>query len=230
MFLLPIVVTVILSCNNIDKTKESVSPDTVLQVTAKTDTLIKPKILNQDTTANEEAILDCDKAGPVSFSFSYKDLETKFGRENLTQDTVYVEGDIGGLSTVVYKGSPKELIVVWQEMKKPFKKIASIRIAQKNSVYHFANGLRVGASLRQLVEFNGNTPIKFFGFGWDYSGIINYPMNGKIKKEYPCFNGTLGYEGEGIPEKFLGEGPFSSATAGMPLDKIVLEEISLGKD
>lgn len=207
------------ACNapgNETKTNESetiiVTNDTVITATA-------------DTTKPDNNLLSCTQAGPLKFGSSYAVIEKQFGSENLMQDSLFNEGDFSAVVTTIYKNSPKELQVVWEERKQPFTTMLDVRISNPASVYKFENGMGVGTTLREMVRLNGNKPIKFYGFSWDYGGMITYDQKGSLKEALDCFGGRLDYAGTN--SKWMGDSEFNSGMKGMPLDEIKLEEIIL---
>lgn len=148
-----------------------------------------------DTTAHAQAdapglVVDCQHFGPVDYNDSPDDLARKFGAENLRTDSAFAEGSFVTLYTTLWPGQPKQLEIYWVEDMPPFKHISRIETAMPESPYHLPNGIRVGSTLDELTQLNGQ-PITFSGFGWDFGGIIQQFNGGNIATAYPCFGGVL---------------------------------------
>jgi hypothetical protein len=123
---------------------------------------------------------------PTSFdkinkNANYDDLIKLYGKNNI-KDTIYFgpEGMDSSIITQIYTGSPKEILIFWEETLF-HKKIGSIESYRQKAPYFTIDGLKIGSSLRRLVQVN-RKKINFYGFGWDYGGIISSFNKGKFEK------------------------------------------------
>jgi len=79
--------------------------------------------------------------------------------------------------TILYPGTTNELHITWQD--KDRAKVHDLRYAQ-NGKWQSETGIDIGTSYAELNEMNGKN-ISFYGFGWDYSGAVNW-NGGKLEK------------------------------------------------
>lgn len=193
-------------------------------VTDSPKTIVKePQV--QKPVNDSSTLISCSGIGTIKMSDSYLIIEQKAGKENITTDSNYVEGIFQGIYHSLWKGTPKEIKVFWKNASHE-KQIAVIEIENKSSVYHFANGIKIGTTLAELVKLNDNKPISFYGFGWDYGGhIVNFG-NGKLQQDYSCFSGQLSIKGK-IEGKFQGDKEMNSSLPGMPVENIYLSSIQI---
>ncbi|MCU0438044.1 MAG: hypothetical protein MUC49_09000 [Raineya sp.] len=180
-------------------------------------------------------LISCDGVGKLNFSMNYSDVEKLFGKEKLKTDTILAgtpmmdeeKNTQDRISTRI--NTPEgRLYITWQAGKQAnvIEKISVL----KNSKYHFENGIQVGSSLRDLVQANNNQAFEFYGFGWQYGGmVINETAQGDFFKQYPCFVGSLTPKSETYDkvQNFMGDSKFKSDAQGLPLDEIVLQEITI---
>ncbi|WP_256010556.1 hypothetical protein [Desertivirga xinjiangensis] len=138
-----------------------------------------------------ESIITCWGVGRIDLGDDLDAIIEKFGPERVTQDSLYQEGMFQGLITVVGKGTPEEVIVRWEENKPPFKNIRFIEIEKVDSPYQFANGIKIGTSMAEIVKLNGGNAVRFYGFGWDYAGTFANFDGGKLEGDIPCFGGVF---------------------------------------
>lgn len=55
--------------------------------------------------------------------------------------------------------------------------------------YHFANGIKVGSTFEQFVKANGNEVFGFYGFGWQFGGMISIEkLKGPFFRSFPCLD------------------------------------------
>ena len=103
----------------------------------------------------------------------------KFDKKDLTDQSVwYAEGTMEKKSTLLVDPNTKYAILyVWSDENPD--KVAFIEAnfylgdstTQNNKGLTTKDGLNIGMSINELAEWNGN-PLKFLGFGWDYSGGV----------------------------------------------------------
>lgn len=201
------------------------------------------KVPNDSTSKQEQTamkqenyfLISCNGVGKLNFSMNYNDVEKLFGKERLKTDTTLAgtpmmdqekstEDRIG----TEINTSEGKLYITWQAGKQA-QTIEKISIL-KNSRYHFENGIKVGSSLKELAQANNNQTFEFYGFGWEYGGlIINETSQGDFFKQYPCLIGSLATKSENYDkvQAFMGDSKFKSNAKNLPLDEIILQQITV---
>ncbi len=142
---------------------------------------------NQD--GGEE--ITCWGIGEIDLDDDMASLEEKVGRKGLSQDSLMKEGAFEGFVTKLWKGTAKEIVVHWKEKKAPYAVIDYLEVVQPASPYHFANGIKIGTSLNDIIKLNGGTAVNLYGFGWDYGGTFIDFGKGKLAGDIPCFGGVF---------------------------------------
>ena len=98
------------------------------------------------------------------FDKTYKDIPH-------THDVgLFDEGTTERAYTTLYPNSPKEILLIW---KTPKGEDLYQVVLSKKGTWHSKLGLSIGSSYDRLIELN-KKPIKIFGFGWDYSGAVDW--------------------------------------------------------
>lgn len=142
----------------------------------------------------------------IKKGMAYKDLVALYGKAQITEDVESgAEGEGEIKITVVFKDTPKEMIVYWAE-KKWHTQIVSVACRQTKSPYQTADSLHVGSDLNALVKAN-KAAIAFYGFGWDYGGTITNYYKGKLTNSTVRF--FIDWDGKN-DDTLLGEGEFNS--------------------
>ena len=83
---------------------------------------------------------------------------------------LFEEGTVERAYSILYPGTSDELLITWEDGART--KIHQLRF-DKNGRWKTKNNIRVGTTYDELVRLNGNS-IKFYGFGWDYSGAVDW--------------------------------------------------------
>lgn len=147
-----------------------------------------------------------DRFGLIEKTTTYNDLINLFGKEALKEETRSgPEGEGEYKCTVVYGGTELEMVVYWKE-KQRHKRLVGVECSQRNSPYHTTDSVKIGSTLTDLVKAN-KAAIAFYGFGWDYSGLITNYYRGRLEKAKVFF--TLGWDGKN-DTALLGDGELSS--------------------
>jgi hypothetical protein len=176
--------------------------------------------------------ITCWGIGPLEFGDDPGTIQEKVGKENLTTDSLFLEGDFDRLITKVWKGSPKEISIVWEEVKPPFKSIKTFEISNENSPYKFSNGIGIGSTLKEVVALNGGEPINLYGFGWDYGGTFIDFGKGKLKGDLPCFGGVFQLQtevGDAEVQQVMGDHAITSNLAALQKYPTVLTVIRVSE-
>jgi hypothetical protein len=108
------------------------------------------------------------------------ELETRFGKSNLRQETFDGAEGIGTYPVlVVFPDDPGKRLELVLEEGNPDSPIQELRVSSADSLWHDAAGLRAGMTLAELVELNG-APVSFYGLEWDYGGTVQDWHGGKL--------------------------------------------------
>ena len=108
------------------------------------------------------------------------ELETRFGKSNLRQETFDGAEGIGTYPVlVVFPDDPRKRLELVLEEGNPDSPIQELRVSSTDSLWHDAAGLRAGMTLAELVELNG-APVSFYGLEWDYGGTVQDWHGGKL--------------------------------------------------
>lgn len=79
------------------------------------------------------------------------------------------EGLIRRPYTILFPGTEDEVLVTWNNDERT--KIHHIHV-EKNGRWQTSHGIEIGTTYDELLQING--PIAFYGFGWDYSGAVDW--------------------------------------------------------
>lgn len=108
------------------------------------------------------------------------ELETRFGKANLRQETFDGAEGIGTYPVlVVFPDDPRKRLELVLDGDNPDAPIQELRVTSTDSAWHDATGLRPGMTLAELVELNG-APVSFYGLEWDYGGTVQDWHGGKL--------------------------------------------------
>lgn len=188
---------------------------------------VKPAVA-QDVP--DPGLITCEGIGVIKLTDDYALLTRKVGKDNVHMDSLFLEGTFESLITRVWKGTPKEITVYWQENQEPYKTIRMLEISSAQSPYHFSNGVRIGTSLKKLAELNG-VPVKLYGFGWDYGGTFIGFNGGKLAKSMPCFGGVFALpEGAQPGREIQGDHEIRSDAGGLKEVEVELVKIRVSKE
>lgn len=99
------------------------------------------------------------------------DLKAIYPEAQISEGTdLFEEGTVERPYSILYPGTADELLITWKDEART--QLHQLRF-DKNGRWKAFNGIKVGTTYDQLVRLNGN-PIKFYGFGWDYSGAVDW--------------------------------------------------------
>ncbi|MEO7922856.1 MAG: hypothetical protein ABIR30_04210 [Chitinophagaceae bacterium] len=158
--------------------------------------------------------------GAVTASTDFTGLQTIYGRSNVTDERICGPECVDSLDvTVIYTGTPKEIIVYWKDSAY-HKSIGTLRAGGSGAPYHTSTGLKIGSTLQDLLKQNGQK-INFSGFGWDYGGYIQSFNSGSLDKSPILFRLDLM---EGDTNELLGD---TELNTDMPAVKKVLDKIQV---
>lgn len=149
--------------------------------------------------------ITCWGIGDIELEDSYDIVVENAGLDNIKQDSLFKEGMFERVITRVWPDTKKEIIIHWKEKTAPLASIEMLELRDSASVYHFANGIKIGSTLEELIKENGGIEFSFYGFGWDYAGTISDFNSGKLSNNLPCFQGVLALPQEALKDPGAGE-------------------------
>lgn len=199
--------------------------------TSNNDTLTAPdEKLAQRRVGKSANLIDCSGIGQIRLSDNLVALENKIGKENLSRDSLMLEGMFEGFITVAYKNTSREVKIYWKEKQPPYRNIRMLEITRPDSPYRFANGLGIGTSLQELVKLNSDIPVSLYGFAWDYGGTLISFNNGSLSKILPCFSGVFDIQtlnGSKQERQIMGDRPINSGNPVLKQYQVRLAKIRL---
>lgn len=133
-----------------------------------------------DRSAHDWLIEPGVRVGPVTARSSEVDLLQLLGKEKVKQSEVHIgEGELVP-GTLLYPDDPDKLMEILWKDQGARRNPARIFISGDRSLWHTAEGIRLGTTLIQIEKLNGG-PVRMVGFGWDYSGTVVDGAGGKLK-------------------------------------------------
>lgn len=125
----------------------------------------------------------------------FPDAQIKEGKD------LFDEGTAERPFTILYPGTPDELWVTWKNHNK--KEVHQIRF-EKDGRWKTKEGIRIGTPYEELLKLNGS-PVTVYGFGWDYSGAVNWNEGKMSDTDIRVFLSPAGDP----PAKFIGDSPIN---------------------
>ncbi|WP_405200281.1 hypothetical protein [Christiangramia sp. LLG6405-1] len=129
---------------------------------------------------------------------SSEDISRNYPQSNMEEGVdEFEEGTETKPYSILFPETEDEVLITWQTEEK--KKVSSINYSGEGR-WTTADGIKVGMSLEELNKLNGK-PVSFYGFGWDYSGAVDW-NGGKLAKSGV---GVFLKTDKDIPNKFYGD-------------------------
>ena len=130
-------------------------------------------------TQNDFMVIPGKRAGNILLASSETELVRTFGTNNLIQGVVRVPPGQNESCTILFPNTVNEVRITWKDA--THTQVRALYFSQPNSQWVTDPGIHIGMSLFELTKAN-QAPVKFYGFNWDYSGVIESWGNGKIKR------------------------------------------------
>ncbi|MEL6862822.1 MAG: hypothetical protein AAFP19_00320 [Bacteroidota bacterium] len=171
----------------------------------------------------DDKIIPGHRIGLIQADATEADIIKAYGDANVERADIGVgEGEIVP-GTKVFPGTEKELLIEWQP-KQAYQKMARIRVERANAPWVTLSGVRIGTSLGELQKINGKD-FDFYGFEWDYSGLVNDWKEGELSKNLQVFLTPVNMEA--IFPDLLGDSSFpcdhpKAKEAGLEVSALVL--------
>lgn len=132
-------------------------------------------------TANSPEKYDLEVLAKV---ISQDNLNDIYPSSNMTEGTeLFEEGMVERPYTILYPKTPDKILIIWKDDQRT--KLHQIYTDKENR-WRSKTGIRVGSTYDEVVEIN-TAPIKFYGFGWDLSGAVDWNMGGLAKSNIRIF-------------------------------------------
>lgn len=94
----------------------------------------------------------------------YPDARTREGTD------MFEEGTVERVYNVLYPDSPDEVLLTWKDHNRT--RLHHIRVENEGR-WKSKSGIEIGTTYTELEALN-EAPISFYGFGWDYSGAVDW--------------------------------------------------------
>jgi hypothetical protein len=131
---------------------------------------------------------------------SEAELKEIFGNEVKRSTGYYPEGMGEYQNTLLYPDSKNEVEFVWLDDSVNFNGLMHIKVSGQKTGWKTFEGITLGTTLKELESLN-QRPFAFYGFGWDYSGMVDWGNGHLFERQIFV---SLDYPGESIPPEFDG--------------------------
>lgn len=98
-------------------------------------------------------------------------LRRHFGAANVQAGRVPGAEGESSPGVILFPDDPARRAYLYFQDETHLRGLASVRIADPESVWRFDDGIAIGTTLAELVRRNGK-PITYSGLGWDYGGAV----------------------------------------------------------
>lgn len=155
----------------------------------------------RDSASNEDE--DIRITYPLDSLLSYNsedELKRVFGNDVKRSIGYYPEGMGEYQNTLLYPGTRNEVEFVWLDDSVNFTGLIYVKVSGKRTGWRTSEGITLGTTLKELEHLN-KRPFAFYGFGWDYSGMVDWRDGHLFERKIFV---SLDYPGESIPPEFDG--------------------------
>lgn len=157
-------------------------------------------------STNDFTIVPGERVGMITANTTEAKLQETYGADKIKIQSVPIaEGDIQE-GVVLYPGTSNEIEIIWETAASEGTP-AFIRIGKDSTQWKTSEGITVGTSLEKLEEINGK-PFTFYGFEWDYGGLVMDWNGGKLTSNLVIALVPQNFEAMG--DDMLGEVQLSS--------------------
>jgi hypothetical protein len=127
--------------------------------------------INTSTTNNFTVEKIARNSSAEAIQKMYPDASKKEG------SGLFEEGSVERAYTILYPGTKNEIHLIWETKER--KNLYQIVFSEKGD-WETRSGIKIGSTYEDLVARNAK-PINVYGFGWDYSGAVDWD-GGKLEK------------------------------------------------
>lgn len=174
-----------------------------------------------ETSPNDFYIIPGQKAGMITATSSEESLRRLLGSQNVLHDSIYVGEGQSVPGTILFKGTPNETHIIWQDtIQNAIPEIVRLKPAANPgaSEWLVQGDVRVGSTLQEVERANGK-PFLMSGFGWDYGGTVTDWKGGKLAFSNEGLSNlsvvfTYDYDNEKqqkLAESVMGDSEFASS-------------------
>ena len=160
-----------------------------------------------DLTKNPWVCNPGQQIGLITANSSEADIIKAYGEANVIRRDVGIGERSTAPGTVVFPDSTNELIIYWKE-DAPYVKLDRIRVDNENTTWKTLEGISIGSSLEDLIEAN-NKEFEFYGFEWDYAGLVDTWNGGKLSDSFQVYLTPSNFDV--VMPELLGEKKFPSS-------------------
>lgn len=165
-------------------------------------------------------------------------LRKQFGDAAVKHDTIWGPEGLFYMGTLLFPGTPDEVEISWEDTVHNAKMMSAQTVWHTDYNGHWktagqwksATGVKLGSTLKELEKINEG-PFKFYGFGWDYSGIVSGWQNGKLEPQRVMV--SLGpsdlMDNSKAYMNLMGDGEFTSNLPDAQTMNPVVVELSVGR-
>ena len=133
-----------------------------------------PTLSDSVTVEPKVEIVQMDYPLDSLLKFNTEDeLKKAFGSNVKRSIGYYPEGMGEYQNTLLYPGTPNEVEFVWIDDSLEFTGLAYIQVNGHATGWRTKEGITLGTRLKELEKLN-QKPFTFYGFGWDYSGMVDW--------------------------------------------------------
>lgn len=165
-------------------------------------------------------------------------LRKQFGDAAVKHDTIWGPEGMYYMGTLLYPGTPDEVEISWEDTVHNAKMMSAQTVWhtdyngnwKKAGQWKSETGVKLGSTLKELEKINEG-PFKFYGFGWDYSGIVSGWQNGKLEPKRVMVSLGPANLSDNSPAymKLMGDGEFTSNLPDAQTMNPVVVELSVGR-
>ncbi len=107
---------------------------------------------------------------------SAEDLEKIYPEASIKEGTdVFEEGVMQRPYNILFPGTSNEALLTWNDVERT--QLHHIRVENEGR-WKTSQGITIGTTYEELKAINEG-PFEFYGFGWDYSGAVDW-LDGKL--------------------------------------------------
>lgn len=129
------------------------------------------------------------RLGMVTASTTPDQLVEHYGAENVRKDSIPLGKGYFVNGYTLFPDQPGEVALVYPDPERNVKDL-QVTIDLQDTVWKSAqNGIGIGTTLEELERYNGR-PLTFYGFDWDYGGVVTDWQDGGALKDHRL---RLGY-------------------------------------